>query len=193
MSIIACYSPTKNSPEERKDDYEELQSEIDEIPEKDMNIVTCDFDAKVERNNQCIEGVMVSVGLGEVAYENEAHFISFCSKKNLVIGSILLQRKIHKYTWTSPGSNYESKEDHIAINKRRRILENVRSYRYADIGSAHQLLIATLILKLKAPNRNVDRIPRFDIANLLEDYHRETFAIECRNRFAVLETLIDEE
>ena len=44
-------------------------------------------------------------------------------------------------------------------------------------------------LKLKAPNRNVDRIPRYNTTKLIEDEYQEAFAIECKNRFAVLETL----
>ncbi|XP_068229551.1 uncharacterized protein [Palaemon carinicauda] len=68
--------------------------------------------------------------------------------------------------------------DHITVNKKKR-------YRGADIGIGHTLLITTLIIKLKAPNRKMDRIPRFDTIKLLEEY-RETFAIECRNQFAVL-------
>ncbi|XP_068222559.1 uncharacterized protein [Palaemon carinicauda] len=42
-------------------------------------------------------------------------------------------------------------------------------------------------------SRNVDRIPICDITKLLEDEHRETFAIECRNRYAVLETSREED
>ena len=196
LSFIVCYAPTNDSLEEVKDAfYEELQSVIDEIPERDMRVVIGDMNAKVGRDNQGIENVMGVEGLGEVANENGAHFISFCTANHLVIGGTLFQQKdIHKYTWTSPCGQVRNQIDHIAINQeRKRTLRNVRSYRGADIGSDHQLLIATLKLKLKAPNRNIDRVPRYDTAKLLEDEHREAFAIECRNRFAVLETLRGEE
>ncbi|XP_068247682.1 uncharacterized protein [Palaemon carinicauda] len=121
MSIIICYAPTNDSPDERKDDYHE-----------ELNIFQ--------------------------------------------------HKDIRKYAWTSPYGNYKNQIDHIAINhERRRTLRNVRSYRDADIGSDHQLLITTLKLKLKAPNRDVDRMPGFDTTKLLEDEHSKTFAIECRN------------
>ncbi|XP_068235524.1 uncharacterized protein [Palaemon carinicauda] len=81
-----------------------------------------------------------------------------------------------------------------AINKEKRTtLRNIRNYRDADIASDHYLLMATLKLKLKAPNINVDRMPMFDTTNPQEDVPGETFAIECRNRFEVLQTLRDEE
>ncbi|XP_068213353.1 craniofacial development protein 2-like [Palaemon carinicauda] len=83
------------------------------------------------------------------------------------------------------GRNNQGIENYIATNEeRRRTLRNVSSYRDADIGSDHQLLCATLKLKQKTPNRMKDRIPRFGTTKLLEE-NSETFAIECRNRFAV--------
>ena len=135
----------------------------------------------IGRNTQGIENVIGAEGLGEDANENGAHFISFCVANNLVIGGTLFPHKdIHKCTCISPCGNYKTQIDHIAINhERRRTLRNVRSYRGADIGSDHQLLIATLKLKLKAPNRNVDRVPRYNTTKLLEDENKEALAIEC--------------
>ncbi|XP_068221963.1 craniofacial development protein 2-like [Palaemon carinicauda] len=186
FSVSETLAPVSISPRmdlsdrnKRKDEYyEELQSVIDEIPERDMRIVIGNSNAKVGRNNQGIENIMGIEGLGEVANENRAHFISFCSTNYLVIGGTLFQQKdIHRYKWIYPCGNYKLD---------RRTLRNVRSYRGADIGSDHQLLIATLKFKLKAPHRNVNPIPRFDTTRIPGDEHRETFAIECRNRFAVL-------
>ncbi|XP_068240239.1 craniofacial development protein 2-like [Palaemon carinicauda] len=183
ISIIVFYAPTNDPPEEKIDKYdEELQSVIDEIPERYMKIVIGDFNAKVGKNNQWVENMMVGEGLGEVSNENEAHFISLYSTNNVFIGDTVSEHKnIHKYTWTSPCSNYKNQIDHSIINEEsRRTMKIARSCRAADIGCDHQLLIATLKLKLKAPNRNVDRIPRFDTTKLLEEKHREKFEIGCR-------------
>ncbi|XP_068247730.1 craniofacial development protein 2-like [Palaemon carinicauda] len=118
-SIIMCYAPTNYAPEDEY--YEELQSVIHEIPERDMKIVIGDFNAEIGKINHGIENAMGVDGLGEVAYENGAHFISFCSANNLVIGSTLFQHKdIHKYTWISLCGNYENQRDHIPLNKERR-------------------------------------------------------------------------
>ncbi|XP_068227651.1 craniofacial development protein 2-like [Palaemon carinicauda] len=196
MHIIVCYDPTNYSPVEREEEYyEELQSVVDEIPERDMKIVIDDFNAKVGRNNRGIKNVIGVECLNEFANKNGALLISFCSANNLVIGGILFQKKnIHKYTWTSPCGIYKRQIEHITINKERSgNLINVRSYRGADISSDHQLLIATLKLKLKVHNRKVERIYRGDTTKLLEEEHRETFASECRKEFAVLETLREEE
>ncbi|XP_068224159.1 craniofacial development protein 2-like, partial [Palaemon carinicauda] len=131
MSIIICYAPTNDSPEERKDEYcEELQSVIDEIPEIYMKIVTSNFNAEVGMNSRGIDNVMGVESLGEIANENGANFISFCSTNNLVIRGNLFQHKnIHKYALTSPWDIYKNQVDHMVINKeRRRTLRNVRRY-----------------------------------------------------------------
>ncbi|XP_068237042.1 craniofacial development protein 2-like [Palaemon carinicauda] len=172
MSILVCYAPANDSPEERKDEYyEELQGLIDEIPGRNLKIVIGDFNAKVGWNNQGIENAMGVDCLSKDANEDRAHF-----------------------TRTSSCGNYKNQMDHIAIIKEiRSILRNVRNNKGADIGSDPQLIIATLKFKLKAPNRNMDRRPRFDTIKLLEVEDRDTFLIECRNRFSVLDTYRDEE
>ncbi|XP_068235571.1 craniofacial development protein 2-like [Palaemon carinicauda] len=151
MSIIGCYAPSNDSREERKDEYyEELQSVVDENPDRDIKIEIGDFNTKVGRNNQGVENLMGVDGLGEVGNEYGSYFISFCLASNLVNGGILFQQKdIHKYTSTSQYGNYKNQLDHIAINKKSRTLGIVRSYGGAHIGSDHQLVTATLKLKLK--------------------------------------------
>ncbi|XP_068208485.1 craniofacial development protein 2-like [Palaemon carinicauda] len=90
QSIIVCYTPTNDSPEERKDEYyEELLSVIDEIHVRDMKIVIGDFNAKVGRNNQGIENLMGIEGLDKFANENGAHFVSFCGKSCVIMEFLL--------------------------------------------------------------------------------------------------------
>ncbi|XP_068207464.1 craniofacial development protein 2-like [Palaemon carinicauda] len=115
MSIIVCYAPTNDSPEERNDEYyEELQSVIGEIPERDMKIVIGDFNGKTGRNNEGIENVMGVEGLAEVANKKGADFISFCSTNNLVIGSTLFQLKyIHKSIFKFANKQRANKQDDL--------------------------------------------------------------------------------
>ncbi|XP_068229713.1 craniofacial development protein 2-like [Palaemon carinicauda] len=110
MSIIVCYTPTNDIPEERKDEYyDDLQSVVDENPESDMKIVIGDFNAKVGKINQGMEIVMGDEGLCEVVSENGDHLMSFCSANKFVIRGNLFQHKdIHKYAWTSPYGNYKN-------------------------------------------------------------------------------------
>ncbi|XP_068204143.1 craniofacial development protein 2-like [Palaemon carinicauda] len=95
MSIRVCYAPTNDSTEKRVEEYhEELQRVIDEIPKMDMKIVIGDFNDKLRSNNERIENVTGVEGLGEVANENGARLIGFCSAKNLGI-----RAKPIRYLW----------------------------------------------------------------------------------------------
>ena len=60
------------------------------------------------------------------------------------------RRIIVKSTWTSPDGRYMYQIDHIAISiaKFRRSITDTRTYRGADIGSDHNLVIANIKLKL---------------------------------------------
>ncbi|XP_068238342.1 craniofacial development protein 2-like [Palaemon carinicauda] len=118
MNIIVCYSPSNDSPEERKDEYhEELQRVVDEIRERDMKIVIGDFNAEVGRNNQGMGNVTDVEGLGEVTNENGTHCISFCSADNLVVGGsgygVRIGRRI-----INENSAEAQKKKHIPIKKK---------------------------------------------------------------------------
>ena len=80
--------------------------------------------------------------------------------------------------------------DHMAVSReRRKSLIDVRTYRSADIASDHELVIGRVKLKLRAFKRAVSNIPRYDTSKLLNIEKQEEYAIECRNRFEVLELL----
>ncbi|XP_068235607.1 craniofacial development protein 2-like [Palaemon carinicauda] len=96
MSIIVCSVLTNESPEEMEDEYyEALESVIDDISERDMKTVSGNFNAIVGRYNLGIQNVMDVEGLGEDTNDNGAHFISFCSANNLVIGGTLSSTQKH--------------------------------------------------------------------------------------------------
>lgn len=51
-------------------------------------------------------------------------------------------KNIHKETWISPDLRTKTQIDHVLINNRRKSsITDVRSFRGADIGSDHYLLI----------------------------------------------------
>jgi hypothetical protein len=70
-------------------------------------------------------------------------------------------RNIHKYTWTSPGGKTHSQIDHILVDRRRHwnVLD-VRSFRAADCGSDHYLVVAKVRERLAV---NKQRSQRFDM------------------------------
>ena len=75
----------------------------------------------------------------------------FCESNRLVVGSTLFKhRDIHKITWVSPDGNTKAQLDHILINNKwRSSLQDVRTYRGAECGGDHNLVVGEIKLKLR--------------------------------------------
>ena len=150
ISIIQCYAPTGNaSDEEMEEFYNTLQETIDSIPNRDVKIISGDFNAKVGkqiRNSEC-NG---KFGLGE---ENErgTDLLDFCRSNNLVIATTLYEHHPrHLYTWISPDRKTRNQIDYIIINQKwKASLKNAKTRPGADCNSDHQLLIVDMQFRLK--------------------------------------------
>ena len=195
MNVIQCYAPTNNHEDEQKDNfYLQLEGVLSELKDKDMNILTGDFNAKVGTDNTGYEEIMGKHGLGDMN-ENGERFAELCGAYNLVIGgSIFPHRRIHKATWISPDQTTENQIDHICISKKfRRSLVDVRVKRGADAASDHHLLIAKVKLKLRRTPREHASRTKFNV-NALKDQERKTaFKLTLSNRFQTLQNMVTEE
>ena len=77
------------------------------------------------------------------------------------------RKNIHKYTWTAPNGRVRNQIDHVAVNgKFKRLVKDTRSYRGADSGSDHNLVITTVRLRLRGIVKNTSNTRRYDIAKL---------------------------
>jgi len=86
MNVIQCYAPTNDSQVKDKDQfYNRLQNIVENFPDKDINIVMGDFNAKVGSDNTGYEQVMGIHGLREMN-ENGERFADFCALNDLTIG-----------------------------------------------------------------------------------------------------------
>ncbi len=85
VNIIQCYAPTNDKDEGTKDFYNELQTVLDKMKEKDVTILMGDFNAKIGSNNRGYEEVMGTHGFGETN-ENGEMFADLCSFNRLIIG-----------------------------------------------------------------------------------------------------------
>ena len=196
MNIIQCYAPTNDSEEEDKDQfYNRLQNIIAKYPEKDINILMGDINAKIGQNNTGYEEVMGRHGLG-IMNENGERFADLCAMNNLIIGGrVFPHRRIHKATWVSPDNVTENQIDHICIAKRfRRSMQDVRVRRGADVASDHHLLIARIKLKLKKnPVEATTKRHKFNNVLLKDQETREKFKLSLTNKYQVLQDLLEEE
>jgi hypothetical protein len=103
--------------------------------------------------------------------ENGEMFIDFRASQELTIGGILfIQKEIHKNTWVSPDApdlRTENQIDHIAINwSFRKSLLYVRTKRGADIGSDHDLVVASFLMNIADNKKKHDAMrKRLDVKN----------------------------
>ena len=190
LSLVICYAPTNDADETSKDGfYETLQSVLDSIPLHDVACLAGDLNAKVGQDRSYCPEVLGHHGLGTIN-ENGARLVSFAMSNDLLIGGTLFEHKdIHKYTWTSPDKTVKNQIDHFLIRRRwRTSLKDVRSYRSADVGSDHELLVATLKLKLRSNrSRQPTKLPsNFDVEKLRDKNVRRQFNIKLSNRFEAL-------
>src|SRR3984885_9352479 len=182
-TIVQVYAPTSTALEEEHDRfYADLQSIMDRTPKRDILVIIGDFNAKVGQRIGGNKGTMGDHGLGK---QNEAgeRLIEFCDGNNMsIMNTWFEQPKRRLYTWTSPDGKHRNQIDYILINKRwKSTINDVRTKPGADCGTDHELLVATLKIKLKKL-RNGKSVTTYDCKCITPEYR-----IEIKNRFEVLE------
>lgn len=100
LNLVQIYAPQNGLLTEQKEEfYRNLQEVVDKLPQKDVNIIMGDANAKIGADNSGFEVVMGKHGMGEMN-ENGEFFANFYNFNNLVIGgSIFPHNDIHKVRW----------------------------------------------------------------------------------------------
>jgi len=121
---------------------------LNEIPKKDVLVIMGDWNAKIGQGEE--PGTVGRHGLGN---RNEAgeRLLEFCEENALVLANTyfeLPERRL--YTWTSPDGQCKNQIDYILGRRRwRSAFQSVKTRPDADCGSDHELLTATIRIKLK--------------------------------------------
>ena len=118
-----------------------------------MLLVMGDFNAKVGRRES--SAVLSAVGLYGLGETNEAgeQLEDFCLELELALAITKFKQHPRRlYTWTdSPDGNTRNQIDYISIVQRWKTgLMNCPTYPEADCNTDHQLLVATLKVRLAA-------------------------------------------
>ncbi|XP_052271383.1 craniofacial development protein 2-like [Dreissena polymorpha] len=103
MERQPCYAPTNDADGETNETfYDALQTVADELPKRDIKLLSGDMNAKIGKTNTGKKLIMGTQALGDMN-ENGELFTDFCAFNNLDIGDTTFQHKdIHKVTWISP-------------------------------------------------------------------------------------------
>ena len=195
-TIIQVYAPTNEKDDDVKADfYNVLNSEIQKTPKHDMLMVIGDFNAKVGDDRQGFEDAMGHEGIGN-RNDNGFRLLECCVNNELVVTGTLFQHKnIHKTTWTSPDGKTKNIIDHILVNRKWiKSIRDTRTFRGADVGSDHNLLICNVKLCLKAVKKQGKSLRKVYNTDKLKDQQtRQEFTIKLKNRFRILEDLNDDD
>jgi hypothetical protein len=132
--------------------YEELEHVFDEFPKYLMKILLRDFSAKVGRED-IFRQKIGNVSSHEISNDNGVKVVNFATSKNLAVTVQCphIVALINLFGHLLMGRHNEI--DHILIDRRRHSsILDVRSFRAADCGTDHYLVVAKVRERLAVSN-----------------------------------------
>ena len=136
---------------------------------------------KREEKNSDEDRIVGNAGLGE-RNERGTFLVDFAISNQLTIKNTMFQKHPRRlYTWTSPDGKIKNQVDFILTEKRwATTIQDATTRPKADCDADHELLIATMKLKLKCKKTSTKPI-RYDVQNINEEC-----TIEVKNKFRAL-------
>jgi len=176
---VQVYAPTADSTDEEIEEfYEGLEKVLDDLPKKDIKIITGDWNAKVGSDNSGWEKVMGRYGYGDQNDRGE-RLLEFATRNNFFVCNTRFQQKeSRKWTWMAPDGKHTNMIDLVLIDRRwKSSIRNCRTYQGADISSDHSLVLCKLLVRLRGsqvktaprPQNNTEALNRPDIRQAFAD------------------------
>jgi hypothetical protein len=154
-----------------EDFYRSLNLAWNETPKKDVLILMGDWDSKIGKGEE--PGMVGRYGLGN---RNEAgeRLLEFCEQNDLFLANTYFEQPEERfYTWTSPDGQYRNQIDYILGRRRwRSAFQSVKTRPDAECGLDHELLTATVRIKLKS-TQHTEKGWQLDTDNIPEEYKTE--------------------
>jgi endonuclease/exonuclease/phosphatase family metal-dependent hydrolase len=96
----------------------------------------------------------------DITNNNGAKICDLAAETNTFIVSTQYRHKReHKITWMIPGGTEGNQIDHMLISKKwKRIIQDVRTYRGANVDSDHLLVVAKMRMKVVKQTEAVGKI-----------------------------------
>ena len=182
-TIIQIYAPTSAASEDDIEYfYGRLQNLIVTVLRGDVLIIMGTWNDKI--GGKAVERISGTHGLGD---RNEAgeRMIDFCEANQLIVTNTWYKQTIRRLcTCTSPDGLHRNHIDYILIQKRwRSMVKSAKTMRGADCGTDHELLVATIQVKLKK-TKKPEIENRYNLCDIPERY-----AVEVKNIFAALDLI----
>ena len=149
ISIIQVYAPTAECDEEEINQfYNMVEMAKEHCKSQEVVIIMGDLNAKVGEGKH--SDVVGMHGLGE-KNERGQKWIDWCAANNQIITNTWFkQHPRRKWTWKSPGGQFRSQIDYIAIGKRfRNAVQYSKTYPGAECASDHNPVVCKLAIRLR--------------------------------------------
>ena len=129
--------------------------------------------------------------------ERGLRLLEFATFNDFVFAKIIDRNKAsRRWTWHSPNEKHHNQTDYILVRKHFREGVNsarTRSFRAADIGSDHDLLMMTFHLRLKRISKPKHTRLKFDLETLKDPILLETFKAMIGGKYAPLTIMNNED
>ena len=138
ITVLSVHAPRDDS----KDNfYEELDRVFHRFPKYHTKILLAEFNAKSGRED-IFKPTIGNESLHQDSNDNRVGIVNLATSQNLVVkGTMLPDRNIHKYTWTSPDEKTHNQIHHILIDWRwHSSIFDVRFFGGADCDTDHYLV-----------------------------------------------------
>ncbi|GFR92330.1 craniofacial development protein 2-like [Elysia marginata] len=195
ITAIQVYAPTSDHEDDEVEKfYEDLDNSIAKVPKKDILIVHGNRNAKVGPDAFLQwAGTAGRFGHG-TTNERGLRLLEFAKSHSLTLANTLHPHKRSRtITWHAPNGEVHNQIDYILAPQRYKSSINkamTRTYPGSDIGSDHDLVLATFKLKLNSKRKAKSPRLHFDLEKLKDPNISETFRAQIGGKFAAL-TLID--
>ncbi|XP_023231883.1 uncharacterized protein LOC111631804 [Centruroides sculpturatus] len=191
LQIIQVYAPTTSHPDEEIEDFYDEIKQMNEKGKHYVKIIMGDFNARIGKKEKNETSVGKFGHVGKFGNKRGDMLVDFAeAEKFYIMNSFFKKKSCRKWTWRHPnGGKYES--DYI-LSKKQHNVENCNVLNRFNTGSHHRLVRCRLHLNTRLERRKLMRTTNsVDLKNLKEQH--ETFEMELKNRFSVLENLTEEE
>ena len=188
LTVIQCYAPTADkSDDESEQFYTELSQVLSEVPNRNIIMITGDFNARVGSDAKETD-IVGRYGHGE-RNDRGQDLVDFCSEHNMVVTNTLSRlHNRHRYTWQSPDGKTRTQIDYILISKEwKQAVNSARTVLSADCDSDHNLVVLKMKLRFKKSKSNKPVL--LDIEKLNDEQLRLEYQIEVSNKFQELERI----
>ena len=182
VTLVSCYAPTLNLPEDVKDQfYEQMDQILFGLSRNEKVVILGDFNARVGTNYDVWRGIIGRHGVGK-ENANGLRLLDICASHDLCITNTMFQLPSKlKTTWMHQRSRHWHMIDYV-ITRRSDLQDFIitRVFRGAECWTDHRLIRSTVKFVVRPPVRRQARKKKINCS----PFHDPTRLQELKHKLA---------